>query len=783
MLPALRRRRWLCPGCLRTTPPPRQQRWITSASQTETQSHPTTLLIQTPKASTFGSSDGILRDIFDSPQAWKGFKRSGENVGLFANRYLTRPEGFIEFANISLKRARLVVEKVLAASTFEEYRGVVRDLDRLSDILCRVLDMADFVRVTHPDEETQDTAAEAWEMVHTYMNELNTMTALNDQLGRAMDDPDIVATWTEEEKMVAKVLRLDFAKSAVSLPKAARDRFVSLSTEISRVGGIFAKEMEPEEEYVSFPSSQLWGIDPVVARKNSRRGRIYLPTLSPAATSALHTVHDAEARKRIYYASRTASTYTVDALETMLRLRAELASLSGFESYGHLALRDRMLAQTPEAVMDFLQTLAANNAPRVKAETADLLQAKMADLPGSDTLEPWDREYYSSQIRQSMALQAQRHEDSLSSFFSIGTVIQGISRLLTRLYGIQLVPRETLEGETWHPDVRRLDVVSDTDGHLAVLYCDLFYRPDKSPNPAHFTLRCSREISQSEISEVNSQVEGPQFPSPELAATDGMAFSRNGGVVKQLPTIALVCDFQQTSGPALLPFFQVETLFHEMGHAVHSILARTSFQNVSGTRCATDLAELPSTLMEYFASDPAVLATFARHHETDEPLPYELLAEKLREARRFEGMDTENQIIMAMLDQELHSRRALEDDFDSTQVYHGLQRRFGLAPPDPPGTCWQGFFGHLFGYGSSYYSYLFDRALAQRVWGVVFASGRDGAALERRNGERLREGLLKWGGGRDPWRCLADVLGDERLAEGGERAMALVGSWSSSPSP
>ena len=273
----------------------------------------------------------------------------------------------------------------------------------------------------------------------------------------------------------------------------------------------------------------------------------------------------------------------------------------------------------------------------------------------------------------------------------------------------------------------------------------------------------------------------PEFASPEDAANDGMAFSRNGGVLKQLPTIALVCDFPQseTAGvkPAFLTYFQMETLFHEMGHAIHSILARTSLQNVAGTRCATDLAELPSTLMEHFAADPTVLGLFARHYETDEPLAYEAVAERLKRSRRFEGSDTENQIILAMLDQKYHSALAADPSFDSTEVFRNLQLQFGNIPADPRGTRWQGFFGHLFGYGSTYYSYLFDRVLAERVWRVVFSSGENGGAINRDNGERLKENLLKWGGSRDPWRCLAAALKDDRLANGDEKAMALVGSW------
>lgn len=731
--------------------------------------------------------DTILRQIFDSPSVWKEFAKVNQttNVGLFRNAYLTRPQGFQTFARVSLEKARKLVDKILKASSIQEYQALVRDLDRLSDILCRVLDMADFVRVTHPDPRIQNAASEAWSVMYQYMNELNTTTGLNEQLGKAMDNPEVTKAWSEEEMTVAQMLKLDFMKSAVNLPKRARDKFVSLSQEISEVGARFVQEMEPEQGSLVLPSSELHGLNPSVARNFTRRGVVYLPTLGPEAAMALRQVHKPETRKALFYAARTASKRSTEMLEHMVKLRAELAGLSGFESYGHMALRDRMMAKSPESVKEFLQALHRDNAPVARQEAGDLLREKRRHT-GSSTamLDPWDKDYYAEIIHQKTRSKT-KHDESLCAYFSLGTVMQGLSRIFNRLYGIRFVPRECLPGEAWHPDVRRLDIVSDTDGHVAVLYCDLFYREDKSPNPAHFTVRCSREIAPHEVEEaatlIGQSSDIPAFNTPEEAANDGMAMTKVDGKLKQMPTIALVCDFPHNgatkNGPALLSFFQMETLFHEMGHAIHSFLARTSLQNVAGTRCATDLAELPSTLMEYFATDATVLSQFARHYETDEPLPYELVAERLRWSKRFEGSDTENQILLAMLDQELHSAQASKPDMDSTMIYHDLQRMHSNLPPDPPGTRWQGFFGHLFGYGSTYYSYLFDRVLAEHVWKVVFSSGDNGAALDRANGEQLKENLLKWGGSRDPWQCLAGALKDDRVADGDEKAMALVGSW------
>ncbi|ROW01723.1 hypothetical protein VSDG_02122 [Cytospora chrysosperma] len=796
--PAAATASWVCSNCLRRKAQhiPRavsasrsQHTSATTATATQPDFVPSIPPLATHATST-KYDDSVLRQIFDSPSAWLSFSgafRGKPRVGLFRNAYLTEPEGFLAFARVSLARAQDIVDNVLAASSLAEYRALVRDLDRLSDLLCRVIDLSDFVRVTHPDRKMQAAASEAWTIVYQYMNQLNTTTGLNEQLAKAMENPEVTSTWSEEEMAVAEILKLDFSKSAVSLPQESRDRFVDLSSLIGEVGQAFVEQMAPEQHVLSFPSSKLQGLNPTVARRMTRRGQIYLPALSAEASLALRTVHDEDTRKAIYYASRTASATTVRNLEHLLKLRAEVAELSGFESYGHMSLRDRMMAKTPESVNQFLRALNKNNAPVVKREMEGLLARKRQLLGlGALELKPWDKDYFMNMIRESERSKAKR-DDFLSAYFSLGTIMQGLSRLFTRLYGIRFVPRETMPGETWHPDVRRLDVISDTDGHVAVLYCDLFYREDKSPNPAHFTVRCSREIAEGELDEAASALQQalagiPEFASPEDAANDGMAMARgHNGSLKQLPTIALVCDFPQSEAagnkPAFLTFGQMETLFHEMGHAIHSILARTSLQNVSGTRCATDLAELPSTLMEHFCADPDVLALFARHYETDEPLNYEMVVDKLRQARRFEGTDNENQILLAMLDQEYHSPRVSSKGFDSTESYRNLQLEYGNTPADPSGCRWQGFFGHLFGYGSTYYSYLFDRVLAERVWRVVFSSGQNGAAISRENGEQLKENLLKWGGSRDPWLCMADTLRDDRLANGDEKAMALVGSW------
>jgi intermediate peptidase len=202
------------------------------------------------------------------------------------------------------------------------------------------------------------------------------------------------------------------------------------------------------------------------------------------------------------------------------------------------------------------------------------------------------------------------------------------------------------------------------------------------------------------------------------------------------------------------------------------MIGRTEYHNVSGTRCATDFVELPSILMEHFLSSPEVIGLVARHHSTDAPLPYHHLTSYLQAARSLDSLDVHNQILLASLDQLYHSPIALERTFDSTRSLQLLQGKIGIMPA-MEGVSWQVNFGHLFGYGATYYSYLFDRVIAARIWKKLFTKD----PLSREQGEVFKQGILAHGGGKDPWSMLANVLQDEEIADGADdaRAMQAVG--------
>ncbi|GIK07037.1 mitochondrial intermediate peptidase [Aspergillus viridinutans] len=788
LLLPLRGRPWTCRKCLQRL----QLHQLQTRRSFETAASPFPRQLDSLPADysrTKTVDDNTLRRVFDSQQFWREFsqQRSAQPkaTGLVQNQYLTSPDGFRTFANVSLQKCQAIVSKVLAASTLEEYRTMARDLDRLSDLLCRVIDLSDFIRVIHPDPQVQEAATQAYALMFEYMNVLNTTTGLNEQLKKAAANPEVTSQWSEEEKIVAQILIKDFSNSAIHMPPHERQRFVNLSNDISQLGSSFVNGAEPAKSHVSVATNSLRGLDPILVQQIKRWNRTAaVPTTGMIPRLALRSVHDENVRREVYLASRTSSKRQLHRLEELLLKRAELAKLSGYESFAHMTLSDKM-AKSPEAVSNFLTALVDSNRTLVREELSQLQAMKGAPL------QPWDHAYYVHQrVMQYSQARRSRELSAVPEFFSLGTVMQGLSRLFDRLYGVRLVPQEPAPGETWNPDVRRLDVVDEAGRHIAVIYCDLFSRPNKHPNPAHFTLRCSREISAEEVAECAS-LDQSSHPNDGMAT----AVHPTTKTLRQLPTIALVCDFPEPGGangggrPSLLSEHSVRTLFHEMGHAVHSILGQTRLQSISGTRCATDFAELPSVLMEHFATAPAVLSLYARHWRTDEPLSEGMMRSMERDRTAhgsiYGAVENEAQILMALVDQTYHSRPADGGRIDSTALYQQVAQQHSSLPEPAdvtPPTSWQGFFGHLYGYGATYYSYIFDRAIANKLWVDVFGEGRH--AVDRAAGERYKNEVLRWGGGRSGWECVAGALGsanesnaDGRLVEGGDEAMREVGRW------
>ncbi|KAJ1977459.1 Mitochondrial intermediate peptidase [Dimargaris verticillata] len=739
-------------------------------------------------------------------------------VGLLYHPLLTERNGFLVAAERTLIRAKQLVDRIVSAEDATARRQVVKMMDQLSDELCSIMDIAEFVRMAHPDEAYRSTAHQAYSQLFEFMNTLNTHPELYYKLREVLEDPAISRDFTPVEKQVAVQFLTDFEKSGIHLPESQRHSFVSLSNKVLHLGHQFLTDASSRSptaatanmsaRFVTVKSqSDLQGLPTSVVNSLDRAtpsSPLRIPVPSTMGNMLVSLADSETVRRDAYTAQNHVGEERVQVLEDMLSARLSLARLTGQPSYGHMFLADKM-AQTPDNVQTFLKNLTRSLQPQVTAELEILLRVKQqhsAKRPSAtEQLQAWDKDYCMRKARSSAwGASAADSRYSLHGYFTVGNVMDGLSQLFQRLYGVTFRPGTIAAGEVWHPDVRKLEVVDEAAGGLVLgtIYCDLLARPAKAFNgAAHFTVRCARRIDDDVVI-----TDTPTAHAPEQVRTDAQT-----GQQFQRPMVVLVCNFEPSStrsataslDAVVLSLHDLETLFHEMGHAMHSMFAQTHFHNVAGTRCAIDFVELPSILMERFAHDHRVLQLFARHYETGEMLPREVLEHHLARRQQFIGMETASQILMSILDQCYHSQ--FLDTSPAAQAFvasyftngqastpstpqshftnHMLQMLQNAGPPlsvTPyvPGVNWQVTIGHLFGYGAGYYAYLFDRVLAGRIWTKTFAAD----PLSREAGETYRTELLQWGGGRDPWACIGHVLADPILLQGDHReAMAQVGRW------
>ena len=369
-----------------------------------------------------------------------------------------------------------------------------------------------------------------------------------------------------------------------------------------------------------------------------------------------------------------------------------------------------------------------------------MLQIKKEKTGINGKFEAWDRFYFGQFLSSSS-------QSNLSNYFSVGTTFEGLSSIFYSLYGIRFELEETIPGEVWHEDVRKLSVIHETEGLIGTIYCDLFQREAeisrKFDNAAHFTVCCTRRVDNDEsFLQGNNEMKNQKY--------EKTVFDENGNAKRyQLPIVVLVTSFRRSSNgvPTLLDLHDLETLFHEMGHAMHSMLSQTDFQHTSGTRVVMDFVEVPSVLMEFFANSSQVLGVIGRHFQTDEHVPIQLLESAFRKQSIMQSLETQNQIQMALLDQKYHSGLATLPGFNSSEIMFDLSKAVNSIP-SPPSSRWQGQFSHLFTYGSSYYSYLWCKRWASKIYSKHFADKE--MSNWRPGGDVLRKELLGVGGTRDP---------------------------------
>lgn len=619
--------------------------------------------------------------------------------GLFDVPELHSHNGFLVLKDQCIEKTNVLTREILDS---ERSRKLVEVFDDLSDTLCKVADLAEFIRLAHPSSLYTTAAETASCAVSGIVEKLNTDRSLYTALLNVIKDGDKFMT-NDIDDLVGRLFLFDFEQSGIHLPESERTKVVELNNSLLHLGQQFVsgcgKARYVDKNVLPPGTSNLF----VQEGENVIVSGLYSNALDPLAREIAYRVYLHPDHQQDYL------------LTEILKHRYELAQLCGFPTYAHRSLKGSTI-ETPESVLEFLDCLS--NGLRIRADKDfDMMKEMKMCENGRRDLQVWDTDYFTKSAKKALF---NVESSECAAYFSLGSCMEGLNYLFNQLYGISFVVKDISAGECWSPDVYKIEVTHENEGVLGYIYCDFYERSGKISQNCHFTIRGGKMLQ------------------------DGSY---------QHPVVVLMLSLPSPawSSPTLLSPSMVDALFHEMGHAMHSMLARTHYQHVTGTRCSTDFAEVPSVLMEYFCNDPRVLRTFARHFRTKDPIPEDMLQRLCAAKNLFTASEMQMQLFYSAVDQFYHREYPLEGS--STEVLAQLQDKY-FSLPYIQNTAWQLRFSHLVGYGAKYYSYLVSRALASCIWQRYFEND----PLNRTQGDRFRHEFLAFGGSRSPRKLVTDFL-------------------------
>ncbi|KAJ1455637.1 hypothetical protein M885DRAFT_519301 [Pelagophyceae sp. CCMP2097] len=615
-------------------------------------------------------------------------------------------------------------------STVEVLRGALRDpssrsrpatwtlrvLDTISNRLCLVVDAADMCRSVHTSEDWRDAADAAFEAVSEYMEELNVDVSVYGALRAAMD---LEAPLPHEAQVLGLALLAEFERDGAHLDAGRRRALFQLRT---RLHGLEAEYLRNVDDTVAtVPRSILPKQTPVPTEY------CFDETGHVSAEYVLRYVSDAPSRRAAFDAVRGASHANVGVLDALAATRHDLATTMGSQSYAHMVLEGPPKAvATLQVVNDLADRGAALAADPAKREL-EAIAALLAEGP-APPLHLADVAFGRELLVEHRGLSAAAKRCVTSA-----RAVAAISALTAQLFGVELSNVSVSEPEAWGPGVIKLEA-RQGDVTLGTLYLDLESRPFKSQGAAHFTVRCG--CFSADARDVKDDwASADSWTTPDF----------------QRPAVAVVCSF----GDDVLTHHEFATLLHECGHALHSLLSRSTSQHLSGTRGATDIVEVPSTLFEAFAWHAP---TLAQALGADEAAARRLLEDISISAMPTRGLDAQRQLALITFDQALHGNdAALNGETPTTATaIQAVERLLGPAAPQLVSLT---RFVHVATAPATYYAYALDRVLARRIWDAHAANAQSSSS----NYNVIRDDFLAHGAAKEPLEILRAVLGQPQL--------------------
>lgn len=616
--------------------------------------------------------------------------------------------------------AQAEIDAITSNPAPADFQNTIVALERSGADLNRVLNVFYPLLSANSTDAMMEVAVTASQKLSDYSTSITLNEALWQRIADVYDRRDTLGLGTEDAMLLQRTYD-SFALSGARLQGDDREAFRRLSAELSelttRFGQNVLREMNNYEIFLTaddlagLPESSVTAAAEAAAAKG-REGE-YLFTLAQPVYSAFMKYSSRpdlrERMYRLYNGRNTSGEYSnMESISRIAEVRRQIATLLGSETYAAHSLQ-RTMAENPAAVYDLLDRLRDAYRPALDAEMRELTEfaSEMEGRPV--TIQPWDYSYYSNKLK---AAKYSFDEEALRPYFRLENVIDGVFGLATRLYGLQFTPNDSIE--VYHPDVKAFDV-TDADGtFVGVLYTDFFPRASKRPGAWMTGFR------------------------DESIADDGTSVR---------PHVSIVMNFTKPTAdkPSLLTPYEVETFLHEFGHALHGLLAETRYASLSGTSVYRDFVELPSQFNENYLTEKEFLDGFARHYQTGEPLPQELLDRMTASQQYGAAYACMRQLGFGYLDMAWHTATVPVADpaaFESAAI-EGV-RIF----PDVEGTMISPQFSHIFsgGYAAGYYSYKWAEVLDADA----FAFFKENGIFDAATAESFRRNILSRGGTENP---------------------------------
>ncbi|MDH2208552.1 MULTISPECIES: M3 family metallopeptidase [Empedobacter] len=634
----------------------------------------------------------------------------------------------------AIEEAKAEIDAITANPEAPTFANTIEAMELSGEKLGRISSIFFNLNSAETNDEIQEIAQEVSPLLSEFGNDVRLNQDLFERIKVVYNQKDSLNLTDEQAYLLEKKYK-GFSRNGANLNEEDKNKLREIDKQLSMLSLQFGQNVLAETnayELIITDENDLKGlpqyaIDQAKADAEQKNHEGWLITLqAPSYIPFMQYAENRELREKLFRANGVKAYQNnefnnEENVKNIVKLRHERAKILGYKTHADYVLEERM-AKTPTTVLDFLNDLLTKAKPFAEKEIKELT-AFAKETDGIETLQRWDHAYYAEKLKQK---KFSLSDEELKPYFQLENVIEGAFDVATKLYGITF--KEIHNIDKYNDEVTTYEVLDKNGAFLSLLYADFFPRAGKRPGAWMTSYR--------EASNVNGNTKRPH--------------------------VSIVCNFTKPTKdtPSLLTFQEVTTLFHEFGHALHGMLPNTTYESLSGTNVYWDFVELPSQFYENFCYEPEALKLFAKHYQTGEIIPQELI-EKVKASSSFmEGYQTVRQLSFGLLDMAYHANDLAEindlqqfekETFKQTELYPEIDKNMMSTS-----------FSHIFqgGYSSGYYSYKWAEVLDADAFAFFQETGIFNPATAQKFYK-----LLSSGGTVEPMKLYEEFRGHKPTAD------------------